>query len=324
MNKVNLGILGTSDVAFRRFLPALSDSIHFKYAGVASRDISKTRRFTDSFGGIGYESYDSMLDDQSIEAVYLPLPPALHFEWAMKALDKGKHILVEKPFSTTFSDTINILDRANLKDLAVHENYMFIYHNQLHLIKDMINEGIIGDVRLYRAAFGFPIRKSDDFRYKKDLGGGALLDCGGYPIKLASYFLGESAKVVSSKLHFDPKFEVDMSGSATLTNDAGDVFQIGFGMDNSYKCELEVWGSKGTLKANRIFTAGIDFNPTFILETNEGSKEINVNMDDQFKKSIQVFHNSISNKNNRLSISMEIKKQASLIESINRFEVTSR
>jgi predicted dehydrogenase len=319
-----MGILGTSDVAYRRFLPSLSESNCFEYAGVASRDISKTIRFVDSYGGTGYESYESILEDESIDAIYIPLPPALHFEWAMKALDKGKHILVEKPFSTTLSDTIKILEKAKKHNLAIHENYMFMYHNQLSKITAMINEGIVGDVMLYRSAFGFPKRNANDFRYNKNLGGGAILDCGGYPVKLASYFLGESTKVQASKLLFDSNFGVDIFGAATLINNDDKIFQIGFGMDNSYKCELEVWGSKGSLKAKRIFTAGKDFQPIITLETDAGLDEIRCSPDDQFQKSILQFYNSIFDSQKRDSIAEEIIRQARLIEDMNRNEVTER
>ena len=185
MKKLRIGILGASDIAFRRFLPALLAVDCFEYAGIASREVSKTIRFEDSYGGTGYENYDTLLEDKNIDAVYIPLPPSLHFEWAMKALNKGKHILVEKPFSTSLTDTNRILEEAKKNNLAVHENYTFLYHTQLQVIENMIKEGVIGEVRLYRSVFGFPFRHENDFRYNKSLGGGSLFDCGGYPIKLA-------------------------------------------------------------------------------------------------------------------------------------------
>ena len=120
---------------------------------------------------------------------------------------------------------------------------MFVYHTQLDWIRKKISEGTIGEVRLIRIDFGFPFRGANDFRYNKALGGGALLDCGGYTLKLASLFLGDSAKVTASQLNGKDGFEVDIYGSATLTNNEGLTAQVSFGMDNSYKCSLEVWGS---------------------------------------------------------------------------------
>ena len=121
---------------------------------------------------------------------------------------------------------------------------MFAFHNQLKEIAQIIERGEIGDVRLYRISFGFPQRAVNDFRYNKELGGGALIDAGGYTIKYAAMLLGETAHITAAQMNYTDEFEVDIYGSATLVNQDGATAQIAFGMDNSYKCELEVWGSK--------------------------------------------------------------------------------
>lgn len=307
---MKLGILGTADIAFRRFLPALNKCPQITYAGVASRTPEKGLKFQESFGGKVYQSYDELLADESIDAVYVPLPPALHFEWGKKVLESGKHLLMEKPFTTNINDTEQLLKLAEENKLAVHENYMFLYHSQLAKIKEIIAAGSLGDIRLYRMSFGFPMRSQGDFRYNKELGGGALLDCGGYPVRLALELLGNTAKVVYSKLVQPEGFEVDLYGSAVIENDAGQVAQISFGMDNAYQCNLEVWGSKMTLIAPRIFTAGDGVRPTIILKSSIDEKQINLEEDDQFLHSIENFvHlNFINNYN--------IRKQAILQDKI--------
>ena len=289
MNSIKIGIFGTSEIAFRRFLPALSKCDEFTYAGVASRTLEKTKPFVDTFGGKGYGSYEELLADKSVDAIYIPLPPALHYEWGKKALEAGKHILMEKPFTTSVKETAVLLKLAEEKSLAVHENYMFLYHSQLATIQKMLAAGEIGELRLIRATFGFPKRDANDFRYNKALGGGALLDCGGYPIRLAAELLGNTAKIKASALQYSPEFEVDIGGSATLQNDRGQVAQIAFGMDNSYKCELELWGSTGCIFTNRIFTAPPGFTPVISLRTAQGMKEITLPADDCFLNSIRGF-----------------------------------
>lgn len=307
---MKLGILGTADIAFRRFLPALNKCPQITYAGVASRTLEKGLKFQENFGGKVYQSYDELLADESIDAVYVPLPPALHFEWGKKVLESGKHLLMEKPFTTNINDTEELLKLAEKNGLAVHENYMFLYHSQLAKIKEIIANGSLGDIRLYRMSFGFPMRSQGDFRYNKELGGGALLDCGGYPVRLALELLGNTAKVVYSKLVQPEGFEVDLYGSAVMENDVGQVAQISFGMDNAYQCNLEVWGSKMTLIAPRIFTAGDGVRPTIILKSSIDEKQINLEEDDQFLHSIENFvHlNFINNYN--------IRKQAILQDKI--------
>lgn len=295
MKKIRLGILGTSEIAFRRFLPALKKHNEFEYIGVASRNIEKTKPFVESYGGKGYSSYDELLQDKNIDAVYIPLPPALHFEWGKKALQAGKHILMEKPFCVNLQQTEELIELAKERNLAVHENYMFMYHKQLTKIKEIIDSGYLGKIRLYRIAFGFPMREKNDFRYNKELGGGALLDCGGYTLKLANYLLGDTTKVVCSNL-VKEDFEVDLYGNATLQNDKGMTAQVSFGMDNAYKCELEVWGSKATLKAPRIFTAPDNFDVNLEIIDNNGVTNINIGIDNQFYNSINYFKKCIMDK----------------------------
>lgn len=313
---MQIGILGTADIAFRRFLPALKKCPEMEYVGIASRTLEKTERFVEIYGGRGYLSYEALLEDESIDAVYVPLPPALHYEWGKKVLLAGKHLFMEKPFTTSLAETEELLRLAKEKGLAVHENYMFLYHSQLARIKKMISNGILGDIRLYRMAFGFPKRSKDDFRYNKALGGGALLDCGGYPIRLALELLGESAKVTQARLVQPEGYEVDLYGSAVLENDAGMCAQISFGMDNAYQCQLEVWGSKATLIAPRIFTAGADFSPPLILRGSSGEETLFLETDDSFLHSIQEFLEQMNAKTTAMydAICNQIQK----IESIRR------
>jgi len=286
---MRLGILGTADIAFRRFLPALERCPEIEYIGVASRTPEKGRRFVERFGGKVYGSYDELIDDKTIDAVYVPLPPALHYEWGQKALLAGKQLFMEKPFTTCLNDTQALLNLAAEKGLTVHENYMFLYHSQLMKVKKLIADGTLGDIRLYRMAFGFPKRTEGDFRYNKALGGGALLDCGGYPVRLALELLGETAKVVQARLSRPEGYEVDLYGSAVLENVAGQVAQISFGMDNAYQCQLEAWGSKATLIAPRIFTVGPDLKPTIFLRGSTGEESMLLESDNSFEKSIKVF-----------------------------------
>lgn len=313
MTKIRLGILGTSEIAFRRFLPALSKCDEFIYVGVASRTLKKTKPFVDAFGGKGYGSYEELLADKSVDAIYIPLPPALHYEWGKKALESGKHILMEKPFTTSVKETAELLKLAEEKSLAVHENYMFLYHSQLATIQKMLAAGEIGELRLIRATFGFPKRDANDFRYNKALGGGALLDCGGYPIRLAAELLGDTTKIKVSALQYSPKFEVDIGGSATLQNDRGQVAQIAFGMDNSYKCELELWGSTGSLYANRIFTAPVEYKPQLVLKQGYEEKIITLPSDDSFKQSFCAFLQQLEQKDHCSETGKEILMQAKLL-----------
>lgn len=335
---MKIGVICPSEIAYRRFMPALQKCDNIEFAGVASanaeewfgsnyelvdekirkevlhREYEKAKSFVDNYGGKVYGSYTELIKDDTIEAVYIPLPPALHYKWAKLALEEGKHVFVEKPSTTNKKDTEELIAIAKEKDLAIHENYMFAFHDQLSEIKKIVDSKEIGDVRLYRIAFGFPRRLSTDFRYAKALGGGALLDCGGYTLKYASMLLGESARIAYAQLNYIDDFEVDVYGSAALINDSGDTVQVSFGMDNSYKCDLEVWGSQGCLNTGRVLTAPAGFEPTCTITKNQDKEERKLPADDTFYKSLKFFEDCISDKNIRVKSYNNILRQIYLVD----------
>lgn len=332
MNKIRIGIICPSEIAFRRFLPSLMKVEEFEFAGVAianaaewgmtedayapicNSERAKAQNFVDKFGGKIYDSYTSICTSDDVDAIYLPLPPALHYKWAKLALENGKHALVEKPFTIKQSDTEELLTIAKDKGLAVHEDYMFVYHNQIQAINDIIASGEIGKVRHYRVQFGFPRRAANDFRYKKALGGGALLDAGGYTIKYASFLLGNSAKLVTASSFYEDEWEVDIFGSATLVNEEGVVAQLSFGMDNNYKCMVEAWGSQGTLTTGRVLTAPDGFEPDVIIRKGNEDEVRKLPSDEAFVKSISRFAECINNAEARDENYQVIERQAQYID----------
>lgn len=326
---MRIGIICPSEIAFRRFLPALKEAGCFEYAGVAiaskdefvgateeilAKERAKAQTFVDSYGGKIYEGYKTLIESDDVDAIYLPLPPGLHYKWAKAALDAGKHTLVEKPCTIALANTEDLLKEAGEKGLAVHENYMFAFHNQIEAVNEIVRSGEIGDVRLYRISFGFPMRAQNDFRYNKALGGGALLDCGGYTMKYASMLLGPTATIKYAQSNSIEGFSVDMYGSAAMVNDEGVTAQIAFGMDHNYKCELEVWGSKGTLYTNRILTAPAGFVPEVVIRKGNEEEKRNLPADDAFKKSILHFYECINNAEVRKENYESLLRQARLVK----------
>lgn len=326
---IRIGIICPSEIAFRRFLPSLQKAEGFEYVGVAiankeefvgatdevlAKERAKAQTFVDNYGGKIFEGYGNLIGSSEVDAVYLPLPPALHFQWAKQALQKGKHVLVEKPSTTSLADTQELISIAEEKSLALHENYMFVFHNQIAAINEIVKSGEIGDIRLYRISFGFPRRDARDFRYNKALGGGALLDAGGYTMKLATELLGSSVRLVAATANYTSEFEVDLYGSATLENDDKVVAQVAFGMDNDYKCDLEIWGSKGTLTTGRIMTAPNGFEPTYTVKKNQEYTDGKLPADDAFFKSIERFGACVIDEVVRKDNFTRLLKQEQLVE----------
>lgn len=269
------------------------------------------------WGGEVWRGYGALLADPSVDAVYAPLPPALHFPWGRVALEAGKHVLMEKPFTTAEDATHELLGLSRARGLAVHENYMFAFHSQIAWIREKVASGELGEFRMARIDFGFPFRGGSDFRYSAALGGGALLDCGGYALKLAAMLLGDEARVVAARLERGRGLDVDLFGSATLESPRGAV-QVSFGMDNDYRCSLDVWGSEASLWTGRVLTAPAGLEPEVVIRRNGAEERAALPADDSFRKSIEHFARCVADPAEAEARRGEILRQAGLVEQVRR------
>lgn len=332
MSKYRIGVIGPAEIAFRRTVPALIASERTEYAGIAHASMeewpgqsaghaAKCDKFLEAYGGMIYESFGSMLDDESIDAVYIPLPPGAHLKWASLALEKGKHVLVEKPSTTAFQDTLALTELAKKKGLALHENYAYAFHGQVQALKDVLSSGRIGELRMIRSSFSFPYRGEQDFRYHADKGGGAIIDCGGYPVNLVCRFLGEDVRVTDSYMGSTRGHDVDTYGAAMLRGSspfgsAQIPVQISWGTDNTYRCNIELHGSTGLASTERIFSPPPTMEPVITVRDNSGTEEIIVPAEDQFRCSAEFFCDCIENADVREQRYSEILRQAELVQAI--------
>ncbi len=293
MNRIKIGVLGCASIAERMMIPAIINSPYFQLEVVASRTKEKGEYFSKKFNCKYVVGYENLLNLE-IDAVYIPLPTGMHFEWIIKALETGMHIIAEKSIATNFSEVHSIVDLARAKKLCIQENFMFQYHSQIDFVKCKLVE--IGETKLFRSSFGFP-KFSDkaNFRYNKNLGGGALLDAGAYTIKASQLFLGLDQKVEYAYLNFEGN-EVDFQGSVILRNNDNIISQLAFGFDNFYQNKVEIWGKLGKITMNRAYTAGPGFKPTILLEKQGVNTEYQLPADNHFIKSLEVFAKAINEK----------------------------
>lgn len=297
MKILRIGIMGCASIAERKVIPAIKDLDCFKLVAVASRSHEKAKKFADKFKCESILDYKRLLDREDIDAIYMPLPTGLHFEWLTKAIDAGKHVLVEKSFAKSYFEADLLVNSAINRNVFVKENYMFEYHSQQEKVRNIIKDHA-GDIHIFRANFGFPPLDKSNFRYDKSLGGGALLDAGGYVLKsLKVFFPLASFKIKSSTLDYSNS-AVDIAGTATvdIINDNKVIpAHLCFGFNHVYECSIEVWGSKAKLSTNRTFTAGSDFNPIINIFSSDGMKKIEMNQDDHFKNILVEFYNGVNN-----------------------------
>jgi len=319
IKKVKIGVLSTANISKRSIIPAIKSlPEQYELRGIASRDISKAEMLSEEFGTQAYGSYEALIAREIIDAVYIPLPNALHYRFAKLALEAGIHVLVEKSLACSLSEVEELVELAQKNKLVMLENFQFRFHSQLKFLKDLIENRELGELRMLKAVFGFPPFTDDvNIRYQKNLGGGALLDAGAYTTKVSQILLGLGLQVKAASLNSSPAREVDIWGGAYLEHPENGVFaSLAFGFDHYYQCGVELWFSKGKVNTNRLFTAPDNYQPKFEIENNGGKNVITLDPDDHFSNMLSHFYDCIFDSEKMQKEHDQNLDQARLIESI--------
>ena len=254
---IRWGVLGAAAIAVGRTMPALREAPSATLLALASRDPAKGRQVAESLGiPRVHASYDALLADPDIDAVYVPLPNPLHFEWSMRALQAGKHVLCEKPLCMNAAQVEQLCIARDRSGLHIEEAFAYRNHPQWAKLDEVIASGLIGEVRSVHATLAKQFLDPADVRNQPE-GGGALYDLGSYTISACNLIFKQQPKRVVATLDRDPAFGIDRLSSALL--DYGDrhaAFTVGTqaGSDDwgSHQ-QLSVLGSKGWLRMNFAF-----------------------------------------------------------------------
>ncbi len=313
---IRFGVLGCADIAWRRTLPALAADPGIQVAAIASRDLDKARRFTERFGGESVLGYGELLKRADIDAVYIPLPALLHAEWIEKALLAGKHVLAEKPLTADRKQTESLVQLAADRELVLLENFMFLHHSQHARVAAELAAGTIGTIRTLSARFTIPPKPPSDIRYRADVGGGALLDIGVYPIRTALHYLGPTVEVLGASVRVDRKRGVTVSGSALLGTADGVTAHLVFGMEHSYCSSYEIHGSDGRLSLDRAFTPPPGYQPTLRIDRQDHLEVLTLPADDQFANIIRLFCRATLGEKDNRRWTEDSLHQAALVEAV--------
>ncbi|MFH8534807.1 Gfo/Idh/MocA family protein [Streptomyces tendae] len=286
---LRVGVMGCADIARRRMLPAIARAPQTEIVAVASRQAGRARKLADVYGCRAVQGYEALLTDEGVEAVYVPLPAALHAEWAEAALLAGKHVLVEKPVSLRRETTSRLVELAASRGLALMENVMFVHHGLHTAVRKLLAEGAIGELRAFEAHFMVPRRAMDDIRLQPELGGGALWDTGVYPLRAARYFLGPGLRVAGACLVRGGGHRVDSAGSALLVAPDGTGVHASFGLDHAYRSAYTLWGTGGSIAVDRAFTPPASHRPIIRLDDGSGVRDLAVPAEDQAYNTVLAF-----------------------------------
>ena len=283
MNKLRVGILGCANIAIRSLAPAFQNHPSYELIAFAGRNRIKTKETSKKFNCEAIISYQSLIDRNDIDLVYIPLPNSLHYEWVIKSLRSNKHVLCEKSLGCNYKEVESMVFESRKNNKLLIENFQFRFHSQHQFVKKMIKNGDIGQIRCFRSSFGFPaFSDTQNIRYNNELGGGALLDAGAYTIKATQFMMGDGFIVKAANLNTPKEKNVDIFGGIYMQNKFGEFAELSFGFDNFYQCNYEIWGSKGKITASRAFTAAPGFEPTVIIEKQNDIESINLPEDDHF------------------------------------------
>lgn len=218
MQKVRWGVLSTAKIGSETVIPALQAAASCEVVALASRNLERAEAAAEAQGlPAAYGSYEALLADPDLDAVYIPLPNHMHVPWSIKALEAGKHVLCEKPIalSAAEAETLQEAARAHPR-LKVMEAFMYRFHPQWARAHDLIADGRIGDLRAVHAAFSFFNADPENIRNHTEMGGGALMDVGGYCLSAARWLFGAEPQRVQAVAEKDPRFGVDRLTSGAL------------------------------------------------------------------------------------------------------------
>ena len=257
MTQLRWGLLGTARIN-RALIPVLRESPLHLLQAVASRSADRARAYAAEWNiPVAIGSYEALLTDPDIDAVYISIPNSLHAEWTIRALDAGKHVLCEKPLALTPGDVDRIADAAARAGRIAAEAFMYRSHPLTSAVESLVRNGRLGELRLVRGAFTFPLTRNPDIRLDPALGGGSLWDVGCYPVSYACFLLDAAPVEVMGWQERSPR-GVDIAFAGTMRFANGVLAQFDSGFHAAFRAEMELVGTEGWARVEHAFKGGPD------------------------------------------------------------------
>jgi xylose dehydrogenase (NAD/NADP) len=261
------GLLSTARIN-RRLIPAIRAAERAELVAVASRDQARGEAYAAQWGiPHVYGSYEAMLDDPEIDAVYISLPNSLHAEWTVRAARAGKHVLCEKPLAISLAECDRIMAAAQDAGVVIVEAVMYLHHPLLFKARQLVQEGTVGQLVLIRGTLAFFLDRADDVRWRPGLGGGSLWDVGSYPVSFCRWIAGEPEQVFGWQMLSEGGVDATFAGLLRYDRGVLGVFDCGF--RGQSRSEAEVVGTEGMLRLEQPYPMA----PNTRLILSRGDKE---------------------------------------------------
>ena len=280
---MNWGIISTADIN-RKLIPGAKASPKVDLVGVASRTQERADEYAAKWEiPRAYGSYEALLADPEVEAVYISLPNTMHTEWSIKSVEAGKHVLCEKPFSRTPADVDAAWDAADFAGRLLSEAFMYRHNPQTKRVRALIDEGAIGEVRLIRSTFSYSLYDQDNIRLRTDVEGGALMDVGCYCISGSRLAAGAEPVSVFGAAWYGPSgTDWVFTGSMRFPGDVLAIFDCGTALPE--RDELEVIGSEGSLFLDDPFHSTV---PVIEVRRGDGVERIELEYEDSYRLELE-------------------------------------
>lgn len=295
MDKKHLrwGIIGCAAIAKRAVIPGIQQSENNQVVAIASRNLSTAQETAAQLNiPVAYGSYDELLQDPQIDAVYIPLPNHLHKEWTLKAAAAGKHVLCEKPLALTADEAAQMIAGCQAAGVHLAEAFMYRHHPRYQLLKDKIASGVIGEIRGIHGTFTFNSSANHgNVRFNQAWGGGSVYDVGCYPITAARLLLEREPEAVTAQAFFSPEHDnVDMMTSGLIEFPGSVALTFDCGMWAGGRNTLEIVGSTGYITVPNAFVSGSEDGWSFYIHTGKESPEkVTVPLINQYAKQADDF-----------------------------------
>jgi predicted dehydrogenase len=297
MRRVRWGVIGTAKIGTLKVIPAMKRGDFCEMVGIASRDLAKARAVADEFGfPKAYGSYEEMVADPDIEAVYIPLPNHLHVPWSVKALEAGKHVLCEKPIGMSVEEAQQLLEVSKrYPHLKVMEAFMYRHHPQWQKARELAVSGTIGELKTTQMFVSYLNLDPENVRNKADIGGGGLMDVGCYCISMPRFMFGAEPERVAGIMEYDPNFGTDRVTSAMM--------DFGGGRTATWTCSTQlpeyqrfkISGSKGHIEVEVPINAAPDRPSRIWVQVDEDREDVTFSASDQYTIQGDMFSQAVIN-----------------------------
>jgi predicted dehydrogenase len=317
---VRWGIVSTADIN-RKVIPGAKASPKIELAGVASRTQERAEQYA-SWWEIprAYGSYEELLADPEIEAVYISLPNTLHCEWSIRAVEAGKHVLCEKPLSRHPDQVAAAFEAAERAGRLLSEAFMWRHNPQTARLRELVDDGAIGDLRLVRSAFSYGLYDDENIRLRTDVEGGALMDVGCYNVSGSRFLAGEPERVWGEAWYGPSGTDWVFAGTMRFPNDVIAAFDCGTALPN--RDELEAIGSEGSLFLDDPWHCNV---PVIELRRDGSATErIEIEPQDSYRLELENVSDAIRGEAELLLARNDATAQARVLEALHRSATTSK